>query len=181
MSLMILVSCNTRQKEPLPNPTVTSSEARTSVTEVNKKSGGSVGQPESPVSPLAPESPLAFVPTYGEGASLRGRILHTVTGQPITNAVIRLAEVYCPENTTPQDKETDCFWTLSNSFSPSTFSDDNGYFQFDNIEARDWVVIVGDMMTIYTFITRGEQQKPIIWTTESGKLLDIGEHAVSYP
>jgi hypothetical protein len=39
---------------------------------------------------------------------------------------------------------------------PLRFSDANGYFQFDNVEARDWVVIIGDMMTIlHVRFTRG--------------------------
>jgi hypothetical protein len=108
-------------------------------------------------------------------------LISKITGQPLVNAVVRLAEVYCPEGTAPEDKETDCFWALSNAFSPSTFSDANGYFQFDNVEARDWVVIIGDMMTIYTFVSRGEQEKPIVWTTSPGQVLDIGQHEVSYP
>jgi hypothetical protein len=37
------------------------------------------------------------------------------------------------------------------------------------------------MMTIYTFVSRGEQEKPIIWTTSPGQVLDIGQHEVSYP
>ncbi|GIV74779.1 MULTISPECIES: peptidase associated/transthyretin-like domain-containing protein [Caldilinea] len=180
-SLMILFACN-RPEEPtptiIPTPTETLPPSLTETQEAQ-----SLPLPESPLSPLAPESPLASpgIPTQSDLSSLRGRLISKITGQPLVNAVVRLAEVYCPEGTAPEDKETDCFWALSNAFSPSTFSDANGYFQFDNVEARDWVVIIGDMMTIYTFVSRGEQEKPIIWTTSPGQVLDIGQHEVSYP
>jgi hypothetical protein len=180
-SLMILFACN-RPEEP--TPTIMSTPTETLLPSLSEtQEAQSLPLPESPLSPLAPESPLASPGTLiqSDFSSLRGRLISKITGQPLVNAVVRLAEVYCPEGTVPEDKETDCFWALSNAFSPSTFSDANGYFQFDNVEARDWVVIIGDMMTIYTFVSRGEQEKPIVWTTSPGQVLDIGQHEVSYP
>ncbi|WP_297630594.1 hypothetical protein [Caldilinea sp.] len=183
MALVIFTACNS-QEEPTPTAIFIPTEAPTSFTNESQGTPHQAPQVESPLSPLAaPESPLAVAsgPTEEDFASLRGRLISKTTGQPLANAIVRLAEVYCPEGTAPEDKETDCFWALSNAFSPSTFSDANGYFQFNNVEARDWVVLIGDMMTIYTFITQGDQDKPIIWTTTPGQLLDIGQHEVAYP
>lgn len=179
---MILVASN-RSEEPTPTIVPTPTMTSLSVTDATSQSQSLSVEPESPLSPLAPESPLSLAgaPSQSNLSSLRGRLISRTTGQPLANAVVRLAEVYCPEGTAPEDKETDCFWALSNAFSPSTFSDSDGYFQFDNVEARDWVVIIGDMMTVYTFIARGEQEKPIVWTTSPGQVLDIGQHDVSYP
>jgi hypothetical protein len=175
-----LSACN-QQNTPIPVPTVTSDALPTS--EPNRIEQQAIDQPQSPISPLSPESPLAQ--TNGEinpaMSSLRGRLISGTNGLPLNNAVVRLAEVYCPEGTAQEDKDTDCFWALSNSFSPSSFTDADGNFQFENVEARDWVVIIGDMMTIYTFLALDEQDKPIIWTTLPGDLLDIGQHTVAYP
>lgn len=157
-------------------------QAPTPVSNQDEPTAGA--QPDSPVSPLQPASPLAQLdkPSNPDLSLLRGQLISKTNGQPLANAVVRLAEVYCPEGTLQEDKDTDCFWALSNSFSPSTFSDANGNFRFEDVEARDWVVIIGDMMTIYTLIALDEQQdKPIIWTTLPGELLDIGQHSVAYP
>src|SRR5262245_19193876 len=60
---------------------------------------------ESPLaasaSPLsAAESPLAVPPKIAKGkAAVSGRLFSQHSGQPLNHAVVRLAEVYCPEET----------------------------------------------------------------------------------
>ncbi len=177
---LLIAACN-QQNTPASDPTGTADTSPTSVPRQNEQQA--IDQPHSPISPLSPDSPLAHANgVISPGmSSLRGRLISGTNGLPLNNAVVRLAEVYCPEGTIQEDKDTDCFWALSNSFSPSSFTDADGNFQFDNVEARDWVVIIGDMMTIYTFLALDEQDKPIIWTTIPDDLLDIGQHIVAYP
>lgn len=149
--------------------------------------------PAGGVSPLAdPNSPMptpTSTPTplpppdveieAGKSAVI-GRVVNMETGAPIANAIIRLPEVYCPEDVKPEEKNTRCFWALDDAFSPSTFSDADGNFEFLNVEARDYVLFVGDISTKYN-LSMGEKSKPIIYTTPADVGLNLGTLPVGYP
>ncbi len=149
--------------------------------------------PASPVAPIQParsESPLAapisplarpvdFQIEPGR-AAVRGRLLSTVTGQPLVNITMRLAEIYCPEEvTTQQEKEEKCFWALDDAMSPSAQTDANGDFVLRNVEARDYAMMVGSIMTRYEMVENAEE-KPIIYTPKADEVLEVGDLTVPF-
>lgn len=149
--------------------------------------GQSPLQPESPLG--APDSPMPTpTPTpappdleieAGKSAVV-GHVISLVTGQPIPNAIIRLPEVYCPEDVKPEEKETRCFWALDDAFSPSTFSDDDGYFEFLNVAAQDYVLFVGDIAGNHGIAVHGDD-KPNIYTAPADQGVNLGTVPVEYP
>jgi hypothetical protein len=73
-----------------------------------------------------------------------------------------------------------CVWSLDNAFSPTTFTDTNGYFAFTNVKPRDYyVVLIGDLVMKYTIIRDNENQ-PMMWTVEADKVIQIGDFTVDY-
>lgn len=115
----------------------------------------------------------------GTGA-VRGKLISTVINAPLPDAVVRLAEVYCPGDLEADaDKREACVWALDDAFSPSTFTDAEGSFVFESIEARDYVLLVGDMMTRYVMLKDAED-KPLMWTVPADQAIDIGEYHVNY-
>ena len=96
------------------------------------------------------------------------------------SAIIRLPEVYCPEDVKPEEKETKCFWALDDAFSPSTFSEQDGYFEFLNVEARDYVLFVGDIAGNYN-LSVGEKEKPVIYTAPADQGVNLGTLPIGYP
>jgi hypothetical protein len=112
-------------------------------------------------------------------AAVVGSAVHATTGAPIANAVIRLAEVYCPEDIKPEEEETKCFIALDDAFSPSTYSDDNGFFEFLNIEPRTYGLMIGDIMgdNAYAVDANGDKIRYIV---EADKVLDLGSVPVEY-
>ncbi|RIK41058.1 MAG: hypothetical protein DCC55_13170 [Chloroflexi bacterium] len=148
----------------------------------------STSTPVAQVSPLsaaesplaAAESPLAAPGMNDQGkAMVVGRLFSQQTGQPLVREVVRLAEVYCPDDTKPEDRSEECFWALSNAFSPSTFTDEAGYFEFLNVEARDYVLMAGDYIGKYAFM-EDEDGKPIIITAPADEATNVGEHHLEY-
>lgn len=136
-----------------------------------------LGQPESPLSQSAPPPPL---PTSEPGtATVTGRLLSNTNNQPLNHAVVRLAEVTCPGEVKQEEKRTKCVWALDNTFSPTAFTDENGYFIFNNIEGKDYIVLIGDMVLKYTII-RDDENQPMIWNAPLDEVVDIGEFTIDY-
>jgi hypothetical protein len=137
-------------------------------------------QPVSPLQATSPlQSPAADLEIEAGLSAVVGRILSSNTGQALNREVVRLAEVYCPEGITEEEKEENCFWALSNAWSPSTFTDSEGYFQFENVEARDYVILVGDLITKYA-IVYSEGEKPMLVTAAADVATDVGTVVVDY-
>jgi hypothetical protein len=168
--LLVLGACQSETPTPTPTaePTATSEAIATSPLSAS----------ESPLS--ASESPLAAPREIAAGKSVViGRLFSTVDGQPLKREVVRLAEIYCPEGTAEDKKSAECVWGLDNAFSPTAFTDENGYFEFPEVEARDYALMVGDYIGKYAFLN-DEDDRPIILTAPDGEVLDIGEHALDY-
>jgi hypothetical protein len=141
---------------------------------------GQVSPLSAAESPLAATSPLAVPSELAEGKSLVvGRLFSQGSGEPLNRGLVRLAEVYCPEGINDEDKANECFWTLANAGSPSTFTDENGYFEFRDVEARDYVIIVGDLMGQHAFAYKDERDL-YIFTARANEVTDVGEHHVNY-
>lgn len=176
---LALGACGRDEETPTPAPPATP---------VVQESAPTAQAPTAQVSPLsasesplsAPESPLATPAAIAPGKALVvGRLFSQGSGQPLNHAVVRLAEIYCPEGTKDEDKSEECFWALDNAFSPSTFTDETGYFEFVDVEARDYVVMVGDYIGKYAFV-EDDESKPIIVTAPADEVTVVGEHYVAY-
>ncbi len=102
-------------------------------------------------------------------AGLKGRVLNLDT-IPWRNTEIRLAEIY--RNPDMQQKEG--VFVLNESQSPGTISDEQGFFQFQNVPARDYVLVVGDVNGKYKVIL-DETDYTRVFTLEADKTLDVGD------
>lgn len=185
LGLLVLAACGGNE-EPTPAPAPTNTPVAiantpTSAPQPTPTAAAQVSPLAAGESPLsAPPSPLPTPLSIGEGRSMvTGRLLSLQTNQPLVRAIVRLAEVYCPEGTPEEEKADECFWALDNAFSPSTFSDSDGVFVFEDVEARDYVVIVGDMIVKYAVVNDSED-RPILVTAPPSDLIDVGEHVVDY-
>lgn len=181
--LLVLAACGGNE-EPTPAPTntpVAIANTPTSAPPPTPTVAAQVSPLAAGESPLsAPPSPLPTPLSIGEGRSMvTGRLLSLQTNQPLVRAIVRLAEVYCPEGTLEEEKADECFWALDNAFSPSTFSDSDGVFVFEDVEARDYVVIVGDMIVKYAVVNDSED-RPILVAAPPNDLIDVGERVVDY-
>ncbi|GAB4496601.1 MAG: hypothetical protein OHK0052_06770 [Anaerolineales bacterium] len=120
---------------------------------------------------IPPASIVIPMPQNGR-ATVSGFLISTHNNQPLQDVVVRLAEVYYPNND-PTNKE-DGIYTLDNAFSPSAITDPDGRFIFENIEPRDYVIFIGDISVKYTIINT-EDNKPRVWNVKPDKITDFGE------
>jgi hypothetical protein len=114
-------------------------------------------------------SPTEMFPTpETDKAVFAGRVVD-MSGTPIGNIELRLAEVYRSD-----DGESDGAYILDTAFSPGTISDENGYFVFSDIEPMEYVLVLGNPENVYEIIT-DESGKAKVWEPEANQVLDIGE------
>jgi hypothetical protein len=172
--LLFVVAC--QQDSPPPAPAATATRQPATPTPAAQQSPLSAS--ESPLSAAA--SPLAAPPVIADGkAMVVGRLISTKNGLPLNHAVVRLAEIHCPDGIEPDEKQEKCFWALDNAFSPSTFTDETGYFEFKDVDALDYVVLVGDMIGEHAFVKDAED-KQIIFAALPNQVTDVGEHHLYY-
>lgn len=112
-------------------------------------------------------------------ANVKGKLLSSKTSAPLANTVVRLAEVYYGDNTQAEQK-TGGVYALDNAFSPSTISNSEGFFAFTDIDARDYVLLVGDIFGSWALGLDETQEKPKVWTATERSITDIGEVYVEF-
>ncbi|MBN1147483.1 MAG: hypothetical protein JXA78_09515 [Anaerolineales bacterium] len=98
-------------------------------------------------------------------ATVIGQVLDKETGKPLANTIMRLAEVY-------RDGDRGAY-VLDMAFSPGTRTDDKGYFIFENIPAREYVIMVGEYEREYDVI-ENDDRTARVWNAEANKILDVG-------
>jgi hypothetical protein len=123
---------------------------------------------EPNASPEAAASPPVSNP-QADKATITGRVLTKEGNEPVSDEIIRLAEV-----TRQGDQGA---YVLNLAFSPGARSDAQGYFIFDNIPPVEYVMIVGDIYAAHEVLS-DVAGKPLTWSTEAGKVLDTGVHYV---
>ncbi|MFO7170827.1 MAG: hypothetical protein DIU80_022600 [Chloroflexota bacterium] len=119
-------------------------------------------------SPSAPStsSGVRAQPTPPPGkATVVGRVLDSRTGEAMPNTPVRLAEVY--------RSGEDGAYVLDGASSPGALTNGTGEFVFSNIEAREYVLVVGDLLGDYVVIAEASGLARV-WNAESGKVLDVG-------
>jgi hypothetical protein len=102
-------------------------------------------------------------------ASITGQVKH-VDGYVISNTIIRLAVVARGAG----GKGGAYILDLANS--PGTVTDQNGYFNIQNIAAGEYVIVIGDVETsgIYEII-KSEDGTAKVWNFPADQVTDVGE------
>jgi hypothetical protein len=151
--------------------------------------------PESPLA-VAPESPLltagvvfleelpelAESPELAEGTgAVRGRLFSSITNDVIDSQAVFLPSFLCGPDAVPDDPErTGCFWMFDTNQSPTSFTDETGYFIFLDLEPGEYLLFVGDLTWDYAFYeTDGE--RPIPFVVEEGEVTELGNLILAFP
>lgn len=119
-------------------------------------------------------APVKTYPTPEAGkASVTGRLISIDTGEPYVDVIVRLAEIY-------ENEVGDRAFALDMAFSPIAFTDQDGYYVFKNIEAREYVFIIGDPMARSLIPTQETDQKPKAWDFPADIVTDMGTTRVDF-
>ena len=118
------------------------------------------------------KKPLVTPPAQPESgmATVTGRVISENTGLPLSDTIVRLAEVV--------RQEDEGAYVLDVAFSPGTDSDGEGFFIFENVDAYEYVIVVGDVYEIYK-VMADEDGKAITWITVEDEILNVGELIVN--
>ncbi len=100
-------------------------------------------------------------------ASVTGRVLSEKTDLPFEDTIVRLAEVV-------REEDSEGLYILDQAFSPGAKTNDKGVFVFENVEAMEYVIIVGDVESIYEVITN-ESGTPKTWNALPDEILEVGD------
>ena len=113
-------------------------------------------------------NPLVTPPAQPEPgmATVTGRVISENTGLPLSDTIVRLAEVV--------RQEEKGAYVLDVAFSPGTDSDGEGFFIFENVDAYEYVIVVGDVYEIYK-VMADEDGKASTWITVKDEILNVGE------
>lgn len=145
--------------------------------------GSPLPTPGAPISLLPTPVPFQFptdintIVVEPGKAVVIGRLLSSITGQPIANSYVRMAEIFYAD---PKQKDpTKAAWVLDDAFSPFAYSNGEGYFIFENVAPADFVVFVGDISGYYNVETN-ENKRPVLHTAPADLLTDLGDIIVEY-
>ena len=118
----------------------------------------------TPTPPPAPDSGMA---------SIVGQVMHQ-EGYPMVNTIVRLADV-----ARGAEGRGGAF-ILDVARSPGTFTDQNGYFNIQNVKAGEYVIVVGDVEItgIYEVIPQPDG-KARVWNLPADEVTDVGILTVS--
>ena len=104
-------------------------------------------------------------------ASLVGQI--TKDGNPYSNTTVRLAEVF-------RNTDNEAAFALNEATSPSTISDSQGYYLFANVNAGEYVIVVGSLNTNYQ-IDSDSNSVAVVRKLEPDKILQVETINVDLP
>jgi len=130
----------------------------------------------TPIPFIFPENVDEIQPAAGK-AIVYGRLMSSITGQPITNAPVRMAEIFYAEGANKDPNQG--AWALDNAFSPFAYSNDDGYFIFKDVEPTGFVIFVGDVIDRYNVETN-ENERPIPREAPADTKSNLGDVVVGY-
>lgn len=116
-------------------------------------------QPKS----LQASSMTAQAPETGK-TTLVGRVISQGSGEAMANVPVRLAEVY--------REGGEGAYVLDGSFSRGDITDENGDYLIENVDAKEYVIIVGDVMDKYEVIVN-EEGKPRVWDLPPDEVFEV--------
>ncbi len=138
-------------------------------------------QPEA--TSLSAESPLATppaavevaAPTPGAGkGGVAGRLIDYKTGQPMANQNLSLPSIVCPPGVAEENKREECVYAIDDAFDPSTLTDQQGRFVFNDVTPGDYVLLVGNRMTKSTVLA-DDASRPLMWKVAADEVLKLGD------
>lgn len=124
---------------------------------------------DTSTSPLATLASPLQQPDDGKG-TIVGQVTSRITGGPIANVAVRLAEVYRQGN--------EGVFVLDDAFSPGDLTDEHGRFIIENVEAKEYVIVVGDVNVAYEIITEPSGMARV-WNIAANQVFDVGNLRVN--
>lgn len=109
--------------------------------------------------------PLMAKPENGK-ATLVGKVISLTDGMPIPDTVVRLAEVY-------RQGDEGAF-VLDGAYSPGDITDEQGRFVIENIDVKEYVIVVGDVYDKYQIIADPDDNAKVFQAIKD-EILDVGE------
>ncbi len=112
-------------------------------------------------------APIAITPEDDE-AVIVGRVISTADGgrSPLAETTVWLGTVHYNE-----DRSEGAYF-IDGSASPSTFTDADGAFVFRDLEAREYVIVVGDLNGLNS-VLQNDDGSARIYTPALGEVLDV--------
>ncbi|MEJ2707866.1 MAG: hypothetical protein P8074_09675 [Anaerolineales bacterium] len=104
--------------------------------------------------------------------TLMGHVQSRSGGEPLANVPVRLAEVY--------RQGGEGAFVLDGAFSPGDVTDEQGNFVIENVEAREYVIVVGDVNNQYEIIPNAQGDAKI-YTPKPDNILEVGDLEVNLP
>jgi hypothetical protein len=160
VSLLALASC----EKPLPD--TSTSPIGASPIEPGSDVSMSVLPTEIPPDKV-PGTPPQIVPVPSRGA-MTGQIVSASTSRPLTGTVVRLARVFWNE------QHTDGAFVLESASSPSTATNDEGFFAFEDLDPADYTLIIGEVPGDHVIVSKPDGSAEI-FTVEKDKVTDVGQ------
>jgi len=112
------------------------------------------------------EIPMPSLPESGK-ATVTGRVMSNKTNEPIPQTIVRLAEVV-------RDDHGEGVYVLDQAFSPGAMTDETGIFLFENIDAIEYVIVVGNIESIHEIIS-DDSGIPRTWNAQPDDILQVGD------
>ena len=120
--------------------------------------------------PAVPSTEIAAAES-GMG-TVSGRVMSSTTGQPIQNIFVRLARVI--------REDGDATYVLEDSSSPGAMTNSEGYYAIENVDAMEYVIVVGDVHVAYEIILE-DSGKAKAWMVVENQILSTGDLIVEIP
>ncbi len=109
-------------------------------------------------------------PTSGE-AVVFGRVLSSISGQPIYRVRVAFAEVLRNEDT--------AIFVDDAGLSPFAETDQDGRFVVPNLQPKEYVIVVGDPLGPNDVVRDPATGLPRIWNIQAGQQIDTGDLRVN--
>ena len=115
--------------------------------------------------PTSSAEPLRAKPENGK-ATVVGKVISLIDGTPMPDTVVRLAEVY-------REGDEGAF-VLDGAYSPGAITDEQGKFAIENVDVKEYVIVVGDVYDKYQIIADPDDNAKIYQAIKD-EILDVGE------
>jgi len=104
--------------------------------------------------------------------TLMGSVESKSSGEPVGNIPVRLAEVY--------RQGGEGAFVLDGAFSPGDVTDEQGNFVIENVDAREYVIVVGDVYNQYEIIPNADGEAKV-FNPQPDDILEVGKLEVNLP
>ena len=102
-----------------------------------------------------------------------GRVVSETSGEPLAETIVRLSEVY------REEEGEGGAYVLDIAFSPGDITDENGVFIIEDVEAMEYVIVVGDVYSVHEII-HDPSGLPKVWNAGPDEVLQVGDLVVNF-